>query len=126
MLKTLLRNLLDSFINNTETRQSVCHQAFPSNTLTQISTIASVDSWESFFTYTPTADGWIVISANSTVETTAFTVYSGALSQSLFLVWIGAGGSSSVPVQKGVSFSIQGGNLSNITVKFCPANAYSS
>lgn len=112
MFKTYLKALLDF----------VKRAAFPSNTLVNISyTGGDVGGWGTFFSYTPTADGYFRIGANSKENNSVLQIYSGNYSQSCVFGWVGAGMGLTVPCTKGQPINCIGNDLTNISVYFIPS-----
>ena len=124
-LKTYLQSLLDSFINNTETRQLIGHQAYPSNSSPiTIFENESTDAWKVFTTYTPPADGFVVLrcrSANTIDHEISYVLAdSNATPTSLIVPQSGAY-SISTMVRKGETVRIAGDNVAEATAKFIPS-----
>lgn len=112
MFKTYLTALLDL----------VKRAAFPSNTLVSISyTSGDVAECGTFFSYTPTDDGYFRIGAKSQASNSVLQIYSGNYSQTLLFAWIGDGGSLTVPCTKGLAINCIGNDLTDISIYFIPS-----
>ena len=121
-LKTYLQSLLDSFINNTGTRQLIGHQAYPSNSSPiTIFENGSADAWKVFATYTPPADGFVVLKCRSanTIDREAsyMLVDSNATPTSLIVPQSGTY-STSTMVRKGETVRFAGDNVAEASAKF--------
>ena len=112
MFKAYIKALLDL----------VKRAAFPSNTLTNISyTGGDVGGWGTFFSYTPTADGYFRIGAESKETDSALQIYSGNYAQTIDFSWVGEGKSLTVPCTKGLLINCIGNDLTDISIYFIPS-----
>ena len=126
MLKTLLRNLLSSFINNTDTRQLMSASAYPSDT--EISIPATGDAsagWAMLAVYTAPCDG--VVSVHGTTASTHATdgVCYLAIMGCKFrnaVILPETGGTLqydvSAIVRKGEQLRVDGDSFTNVSIKF--------
>lgn len=111
-LKIYLKALLDL----------VKRAAFPSNTIVNISyTGGDVRDWGTFFSYTPTADGYFRIDAKSKETNSALQIYSGNYSQTIDFGWVGEGKGLTVPCTKCLEINCIGSGLTNISLYFIPS-----
>lgn len=112
MFKTYLKAILDL----------VKRAAFPSNTLVNLSyTDGDVGDWGTFFSYTPTADGYFRIGAESKESDSVLQIYSGNYAQTIGFDWVGEGMSLTVPCTKGLAINCIGNDLTDISIYFIPS-----
>lgn len=121
-LKTYLQSLLNSFINNMETRQLMGHQAYPSNSSPiTIFENESADAWTVFATYIPPADGFVVLTCTSANnidrEVSYLLVDKNATPTSLIVPQSGTYTTSTM-VRKGETARFAGDNVVNASAKF--------
>ena len=127
MLKTLLRNLLSSFINNAKTRQLMSASAYPSssNRITVVSGFNTPDGWAIVTTYTAPSDGVITFTANegssnyicfSQINVSCFTATSFVPPNDASL-----GNQISAIVRKGEQVRVDASRATNGTVYFYPS-----
>ena len=96
--------------------------AFPSNSLISIPyTGGDVGEWKQFFTYTPTANGYIRIQVTSKGTDAILNIYSGNFGQAVSLPWSGVGMVMTVPCTKGLIVNFSGNDLSIETISFIPS-----
>lgn len=96
--------------------------AFPSSSLISIPyTGGDVGEWKQFFTYTPTADGYIRIQVTSKATDAILNIYSGNYGQAISLPWSGVGMVLTVPCTKGLIVNFSGNDLSVEAISFIPS-----
>ena len=124
-LKTYLQSLLDSFINNTETRQLIGHQAYPSNSSPiTIFENGSADGWTVFATYTPPADGFVVLtctSANIINREVSYSLIDRNATPMPLIVPQAGSFTTSTMVRKGETVRFAGDNVANTSARFIPS-----
>lgn len=120
MLKVLLSLLLSKFYSKKEA-SIVGHQAMPSNQYTRLVSNGTIGSeWTAqAFSGVAAYDGYLFFAGTSTSAVPIVGIATAGASSNLTFPWLGARLSTTIPIAKGESWTVQGSNAKQISLELC-------
>lgn len=121
MLKNVLSLLLSRFYSKKESAL-VGHQAMPSNQYTRLVSNGTIGSeWTGqAFSGIAAYDGYLFFAGTSTSSVPIVGIASSGASSNLTFPWLGARLSTTIPVTKGASWTVQGSNMEEVIIDLTP------
>lgn len=121
MLKNVLSLLLSRFYSKKESAL-VGHQAMPSNQYTRLVSNGTIGSeWTGqAFSGIAAYDGYLFFAGTSTSSVPIVGIASNGASSNLTFPWLGARLSTTIPVTKGASWTVQGSNMEEVIIDLTP------
>lgn len=121
MLKNVLSLLLSRFYSKKESAL-VGHQAMPSNQYTRLVSNGTIGSeWTGqAFSGIAAYDGYLLFAGTSTSSAPIVGIASRGASSSLTFPWQGARLSTTIPVTKGASWTVQGSDMKDVIIELTP------
>lgn len=121
MLKNVLSLLLSRFYSKKESAL-VGHQAMPSNQYTRLVSNGTIGSeWTGqAFSGIAAYDGYLFFAGTSTSSVPIVGIASSGASSNLTFPWLGARLSTTIPVTKGASWTVQGSNMKEVIIDLTP------
>lgn len=121
MLKNVLSLLLSRFYSKKESAL-VGHQAMPSNQYTRLVSNGTIGSeWTGqAFSGIAAYDGYLFFAGTSTSSVPIVGIASSGASSNLAFPWLGARLSTTIPVTKGASWTVQGSNMEEVIIDLTP------
>ena len=121
MLKNVLSLLLSRFYSKKES-ELVGHQAMPSNQYTRLVSNGTIGSeWTAqAFSGIAAYDGYLFFAGTSTSAVPIVGIASSGASSNLTFPWLGARLSTTIPVTKGASWTVQGSNMEEVIIDLTP------
>lgn len=121
MLKNVLSLLLSRFYSKKESAL-VGHQAMPSNQYTRLVSNGTIGSeWTGqAFSGIAAYDGYLFFAGTSTSSVPIVGITSSGASSNLTFPWLGARLSTTIPVTKGASWTVQGSNMEEVIIDLTP------
>lgn len=117
MLKVLLSLLLSKFYSKKEA-SIVGHQAMPSNQYTRLVSNGTIGSeWTAqAFSGVAAYDGYLFFAGTSTSAVPIVGIATAGASSNLTFPWLGARLSTTIPIAKGESWTVQGSSMEEVII----------